>query len=84
MNTELLLPPKKAKPAHKLFDSLIEKYELGSDYRLALEIDVTASSICKMRSGKPVTANLILKVHERFDIPIKEIKGMIPDGNCET
>jgi hypothetical protein len=80
MNTEPHLPPKKAKPAHRLFDFLIERYELGSDYQLALEIQVTPSSICKMRSGKPVTANMILKVHERFDIPIREIKEMVSDA----
>lgn len=80
MNTEPHLPPKKAKPVHRLFDSLIERYELGSDYQLALEIQVTPSSICKIRSGKPVTANLILKIHERFDIPVREIKEMVSDA----
>lgn len=80
MNTEPQLPPKKAKPAHRLFDYLIERFALGSDYRLALETEVSASSICKMRSGKAVTPSYILKVHERFDVPIKEIKEMLTDA----
>lgn len=84
MNTEPQSPPKKVKPAHKLFDFLIEKFELGSDYRLALETEVSASSICKMRSGKAVTASFILRVHERFDVPIKQIKEILADGTSKT
>jgi plasmid maintenance system antidote protein VapI len=39
---------------------------------------VRAPAISKIRNGHTtITADFILKVHETFDIPIKEIKAMI-------
>jgi len=77
MNTKVFNLLKEKKTPHKLFDFLIEKYDLGSDYKLAKELGTSASSICKIRAGKPVTATYILKVHERWDMPIKEIKELL-------
>jgi len=62
---------------HRLFDFLIEKFDIKSDYQLAQMLEVGQSAVSKFRSGRPVTANLILKVHETFEVPIKDIKALL-------
>lgn len=80
MNSKVPGLPKKRKAPHKLFDFLIANYELKNDNALANELEITPSLICKIRYGRPITATLILKVHERWDIPVKEIKSMLPEA----
>jgi hypothetical protein len=76
MNTEY--PPEKIrKPAHRLFDFLIKNYRLKNDNALADALDVVPSVISKVRSGRQVTASLILKVHEKYEIPIRDIKVLL-------
>lgn len=76
MNTEY--PPEKIrKPAHRLFDFLIKNYRLKNDNALADALDVVPSVISKARAGRPVTASLILKVHEKYEIPIRDIKVLL-------
>jgi len=76
MNTEY--PPEKIrKPAHRLFDFLIKNYRLKNDHALADALDVVPSAISKVRAGRPVTASLILKVHEKYEIPIRDIKVLL-------
>jgi hypothetical protein len=76
MNTEY--PPEKIrKPAHRLFDFLIKNYRLKNDHALSLALDVVPSAVCKIRAGRPVTAAIILKIHEKYDIPIRDIKGLL-------
>ena len=62
---------------HRLFDFLIERFGIRSDYQLSHMLEVGPSAVSKFRSGRPVTANLILKVHETFDVPIKDIKALL-------
>jgi predicted transcriptional regulator len=62
---------------HRLFDFLIERFGIKSDYQLAQLLEVGPSAVSKFRSGRPVTANLILKVHETFEVPIKDIKALL-------
>ena len=62
----------------KLLDFLKEKFDIKNDRQLALALGVQAPAISKIRHGhSSITADFILKVHEAFDIPIKEIKAMI-------
>lgn len=76
MNTEF--PAEKIrKPAHRLFDFLIKNFRLKNDHALAEALDVLPSSICKVRSGRPVTSNMILKIHEKYEIPVRDIKALI-------
>lgn len=76
MNTEY--PPEKIrKPAHRLFDFLIKNFRLKSDHALSEALSVLPSTICKMRAGRPVTASVILKVHEKYEIPIRDIKALL-------
>ena len=71
-------PPEKIrKPAHRLFDFLIKNYRIKSDHALSEALDVLPSTICKMRAGRAVTATVILKVHEKYEIPIRDIKALL-------
>jgi hypothetical protein len=44
---------------------------------LSEALDVLPSTISKMRSGRAVTAAVILKVHEKYEIPIRDIKALL-------
>ena len=62
----------------KLLDFLKEKFEIKNDRQLALALGVQAPAISKIRNGhSSITADFILKVHETFEMPIKDIKALI-------
>lgn len=62
----------------KLLDFLKEKFDIKNDRQLALALGVQAPAISKIRHGhSSITADFILKVHEAFDIPVKDIKALI-------
>lgn len=62
----------------KLLDFLKKQFDIKNDRQLALAMGVRAPAISKIRNGHTtITADFILKVHETFDIPIKDIKAMI-------
>lgn len=62
----------------KLLDFLKEKFKIKNDRHLALALGIQPPAISKIRNGNmSITADFILKVHETFDIPIKEIKAKI-------
>lgn len=66
----------------KLLDYLKDKYRLESDMELARELGVSAPTLSRVRTGhKPVGANLILAIHDAFEMPIKDIKGMLNGGS---
>ena len=76
MNTNY--PPEKIrKPAHRLFDFLIKNFRLKNDHALAEALEILPSTVCKIRAGRAVTAAIILKVHEKYDIPVRDIKGLL-------
>ena len=61
--------------SNALIDHLLERFNLGTDAALARMMELQPPVISKMRHGKmSLTPNFILKVHDTFDIPIKEIK----------
>jgi plasmid maintenance system antidote protein VapI len=58
-----------------LIDYLISVANLRSDAALAKIIGVHPPTISKLRHGHvSLTPAVILKIHDAFDIPIKEIK----------
>ena len=62
----------------KLLDFLKKRFNIKNDRHLALAMGVRAPAISKIRNGHTsITADFILKVHETFDIPVKEIKALI-------
>ena len=63
------------KQSNALIDYLLERFTLGTDAELARMMKLQPPTISKMRHGKmSLTPSFILKVHDTFDIPVKEIK----------
>jgi plasmid maintenance system antidote protein VapI len=61
--------------SNALIDYLLERFTLGTDSELARLMKLQPPTISKMRHGKmSLTPSFILKVHDTFDIPVKEIK----------
>ena len=62
----------------KLLDFLKQKFDIKNDRQLAIALGVRAPAISKIRNGRSsITADFILKVHETFEIPVKDIKAML-------
>jgi transcriptional regulator with XRE-family HTH domain len=65
----------------RLLDYLKDKFHIESDYALAQELGTSAPTLSRVRTGhKVVGANLILAIHDAFEMPIKDIKGMLNGG----
>jgi transcriptional regulator with XRE-family HTH domain len=61
----------------KLFDYLLDTYQLRTDRELARELGVQSGYISRVRHGHAeVTANFILAVHDAFGMEIREIKAL--------
>lgn len=68
--------PKKAK--HKLLDSLCESQGLANDTELAEALGMGPAGISKIRNkANGVGPEMILRVHERFGIPVALIRALI-------
>lgn len=58
-----------------LIDHLRREYKLRTDADLAKQIGVKPPAISKLRHGTAaLTPAIILKIHEAFDMPVKEIR----------
>jgi plasmid maintenance system antidote protein VapI len=58
-----------------LLDYLMVKFNFRRDVELAKTLRVNPPVLSKIRHGKmSITPFFILRVHETFDIPVKEIK----------
>lgn len=58
-----------------LIDHLLSQYNIKNDAALAKLLGVHPPTISKLRHGHmSLTPSFILKVHEAFDMPVKEIK----------
>jgi DNA-binding transcriptional regulator YdaS (Cro superfamily) len=62
---------------HKLLDTLKAKFNLKTDAELSWMLCVPPSSLSKMRSGMPVSAERILQIHDATGWEIKRIKGLL-------
>lgn len=61
----------------KLLDHLKEKFNVKNDRQLAIEIGISHPTISRIRCGhKKASAELIIAVHEKYGIPIAEIKQL--------
>jgi plasmid maintenance system antidote protein VapI len=62
----------------KLLDTIKERYSVKNDAELSRKLDVPPPTISKIRSGKvSVSADMILRIHETFDMPVKEIRELL-------
>jgi plasmid maintenance system antidote protein VapI len=58
-----------------LIDHLRREYKLRNDAELAKQIGVKPPAISKLRHGmSALTPAIILKIHEAFNMPVKEIR----------
>jgi plasmid maintenance system antidote protein VapI len=60
----------------QFLDWLIESQHLKNDAALARQLEITPPVISKLRHGKlGVGSALVLKAHEVFGLPIRELKA---------
>jgi plasmid maintenance system antidote protein VapI len=72
------------KPRHindssgQLFNEIISRFRLKNDAALCAILDVGAPVISKIRHGNnQVSADIILRVHEKLRIPVAEIRSLL-------
>ncbi len=62
----------------KLLDYLQKTYDIKNDRQLALRIGFSTPTLSKIRTGKyKVSADMIIAIHEKFGMSIKEIKKLL-------
>jgi len=62
----------------KLLDTIKERYSVKNDAELSRLLKTKAPTISKIRSGKvSVSADMILRIHETFEMPVKEIRELL-------
>lgn len=65
---------------HALLDAVIHRHGLKNDAELGRVLEVSAPRLSKIRHGKlAVNADLVLRIHEVFMIPIAELKSLTTD-----
>ncbi len=70
--------PAGSRPGPRLLDHLLRTQRLKNDARLAKAMAVSPPVISKIRSGKlNVSDAFILRVHETFDMPVREIRTVL-------
>ena len=76
MNRARALEPSTFVP-NKLLDTLIERLQLKNDAELCRVLEVQPPIISKIRHGKlAVGATILLRMHEKSDLSIKELKEL--------
>lgn len=69
-------------PTHPLLDFIIKTYGLKNNKELADALDVTEGLISKIRARvRPPTAEFILKIYDKTDLSIEEIRKLIEEDN---
>ncbi len=62
---------------NQLLDFLLRELEFTTDKQIADLLEVGVSAISKIRHGKNVSPEIILRIHERTDIPVRTIREQI-------
>lgn len=68
---------RKREQTNELLDFLLQELGFNTDRQIADLLKVGVSAISKIRHGKPVSAEIILRIHERTDIPVNIIREKI-------
>lgn len=63
-----------------LFNVLRKRLKLASDAALAKFLEVTQPDISRIRHGREVGAVMILRIHEKTNMPVREIRRLIDAG----
>jgi transcriptional regulator with XRE-family HTH domain len=68
-------------PYHPLFDYLMDRLNIEFDKDLANYFGIAGSTLSKVRRGTAnVSAEMILIIHEKLDIPVADIRKLIDEG----
>jgi hypothetical protein len=65
------------RPTHvdnKLIDFLRRELDLKTDREVAQILELGVPTISKIRHGAPISDMVILRIHERTDIPVRAIR----------
>ena len=65
------------RPTHvdnKLIDFLRSELDLKTDREVAQILELGVPTISKIRHGAPISDMVILRIHERTDIPVRAIR----------
>lgn len=63
---------------HLLLDTLLERLQLKNDAALSRELGLAPPRISKVRRRHiAANAELVLRIHETFDIPIAELRALV-------
>jgi len=74
-----------AKKAHALLDYLKDRFGLRNDRELARELGVQSGYISRVRHGHlPVSASLMLGIHDVFGLEIHEIKTLAQKADGQS
>ena len=66
----------------KLLDYLIKNHGYKNDNAIAVGTGISKGTISKIRTGKiKASAEIIIKVHEMYGLPIAQIKEMNNESN---
>ena len=61
-----------------ILDVLKEKYDLKNDAAIAKALEIAPPIVSRIRNGKSnVSAEIILKIHETFRMPVADIKALL-------
>lgn len=62
----------------KLLDHLKENFGMKNDADIARTLNIAPPIVSRIRNGKSnVSAEIILRIHEAFEMPIKDIKALL-------
>jgi transcriptional regulator with XRE-family HTH domain len=74
-----------AKKAHALLDYLKDRFGLRNDRELARELGVQSGYVSRVRHGHlPVSASLMLGIHDVFGLEIHEIKALAQKADGQS
>jgi len=69
-------------PEHTLLDFLITTYQLKNNRALARHLEVTESTLSKIRYGmNKVSGDFVLNVYDKTDLSLEEIRNLVKKQN---
>ena len=68
----------------KLLDELIARFNVKNDRQLAMQLGISTPVVSRIRNNKSaVSAEIIIRIHEVYGMPIAEIKALCAETISE-
>lgn len=72
------MPETKTPNCAHLLDTLLAELKIKNDARLSRRLGITASHLCKLRSGQlPMSAEVLLRIYDRTDYSIEQLRKLL-------